>query len=128
MRVLDFRVLRPACDQNTNQRGGLTMFRFAASAALCVGALAMPVCAALADLYPSKPVKFIIPQAPGAQNDVLGRLLAERLTELWKEAVVVENHGGVGGTLGADLAAKAPADDYTVMVGGSTTSPSRRRW
>jgi tripartite-type tricarboxylate transporter receptor subunit TctC len=94
------------------------MFRSAALAALCVGALAMPVSAALAEPYPSKPVKFIIPQAPGAQNDVLGRMLAERLAELWKEAVVVENHGGVGGTLGADLVAKAPADGYTVLVGG----------
>jgi tripartite-type tricarboxylate transporter receptor subunit TctC len=94
------------------------MFRCAAHAALCFGALAMPVSAVSADPYPSRPVKLIVPQAPGAQNDVLGRILGDHLTEMWKEAVVVENHGGVGGTIGAELAAKASADGYTVLVGG----------
>jgi tripartite-type tricarboxylate transporter receptor subunit TctC len=68
--------------------------------------------------YPSRPVKLMVPQPPGAQNDVLGRLLADRLSELWGQPVVVENHGGAGGTIGAALAAKAPADGYTVLVGG----------
>jgi tripartite-type tricarboxylate transporter receptor subunit TctC len=70
------------------------------------------------DAYPEKAIKLIVPQPPGAQNDVLGRMLGEHLTELWKESVVVENHGGAGGTIGADLAAKAPPDGYTVLVGG----------
>ncbi len=57
-------------------------------------------------------------QAPGAQTDVLARLLGDRLTELWKAPAVVEYHGGAGGTIGADLVAKAPADGYTVLIGG----------
>ncbi|HEX8009627.1 MAG TPA: tripartite tricarboxylate transporter substrate binding protein [Casimicrobiaceae bacterium] len=93
------------------------MLRLAILAALTVGSLAVHPADA-AEPYPSKPVKLIVPQPPGGQSDVLGRMLGDRLAELWKEPVVVENHGGAGGTIGADLAAKAPADGYTVLVGG----------
>jgi tripartite-type tricarboxylate transporter receptor subunit TctC len=92
--------------------------RFALLAALAAGGLALPAIPVQAQPYPSRPVRLIVPQAAGAQNDVLARLLGERLTAFWKEAAVVENHGGVGGTIGADLVAKAPADGYTVLVGG----------
>jgi tripartite-type tricarboxylate transporter receptor subunit TctC len=94
------------------------MLRLAVLTLLCVGSFAAHFGDALAEPYPSKAVRAIVPQAPGAQNDVLGRMLAERLTELWKEPVVVENHGGAGGTIGADLAAKAAADGYTMLIGG----------
>lgn len=86
--------------------------------ALAVG-LSVPYLGAAADdRYPSRAIRLIVPQPPGAQSDVLGRMLAESLTELWKESVFVENHGGAGGAIGTDLAAKAPADGYTVLVAG----------
>jgi tripartite-type tricarboxylate transporter receptor subunit TctC len=90
--------------------------------ALATGVAIVGFAASAADTsvqpYPSRPVKLIVPQPAGAQNDVLGRLLADRLSELWGQPAVVENHGGAGGTIGAEFAAKAPADGYTVLVGG----------
>lgn len=94
------------------------MFRFLLLGMLSLGALTVPASLARADPYPSRPVRLVIPQPPGAQNDVLGRMLGEHLTEIWKQPVVVENHGGAGGTIGAELVAKAPADGYTVLIGG----------
>ncbi len=94
------------------------MLRLAVLAALTIGSFALHAGDAIAEPYPSKPIKLVVAQAPGAQNDVLARLLGHRLTELWKEPAIVEYHGGAGGTIGADLVAKAPADGYTVLVGG----------
>lgn len=70
--------------------------------------------------YPSKPIKIIVPFAPGGPNDVLARMVGQKLTELWGHAAVIENRGGAGGTVGADVAAKAPADGYTLAMGGSS--------
>ena len=94
------------------------MLRLAMLTLLFVGSFALHPGDGLAEPYPSKAIKLIVPQAPGAQNDVLARMLGERLTELWSEPVIVENHGGAGGTIGADLVAKAVPDGYTVLVGG----------
>jgi tripartite-type tricarboxylate transporter receptor subunit TctC len=71
-----------------------------------------------AESYPSRTVKIIVPQPPGGQADILGRMAATELGALLSEAVVVENHGGAGGTIGADLVAKAPADGYTLLLAG----------
>ena len=97
---------------------GRRVLRLAVLAALTIGSFALPAGDCVAEPYPSKPIQLIVAQAPGAQNDVLGRLLGNRLSELWKQPAVVVNHGGAGGTIGADLVAKAPADGYTVLVGG----------
>jgi len=94
------------------------MFRFVLLAALGVGALTVPAVATFAEPYPARPVKLIVPQAPGAQSDVLGRVVADRLSQLWNQPAVVENHGGAGGTVGTDLVAMAPADGYTVLLVG----------
>jgi tripartite-type tricarboxylate transporter receptor subunit TctC len=94
------------------------MFRFVLFAALGVGALTVPAVATCADPYPARPVKLIIPQPPGAQSDVLGRVVADRLSQLWNQPAVVENHGGAGGAVGTDFVAMAPADGYTVLLVG----------
>ncbi len=66
--------------------------------------------------YPDKPVKIIVPFPPGGATDVVGRALAVRLGQLWKQQVLVENKPGAGGNIGADLVAKAPADGYTLLL------------
>jgi tripartite-type tricarboxylate transporter receptor subunit TctC len=67
--------------------------------------------------YPSKPVRLIVPATPGAGTDVIGRMLAQKLTEAWGIQVVVDNRPGAAGTLGSALAARAPADGHTLVMG-----------
>ena len=66
--------------------------------------------------YPARPVRFIVPFAPGGNTDVQGRLIAQKLSELWNQQVVVDNRAGAGGTLGIEMLSKAPADGYTIAL------------
>jgi tripartite-type tricarboxylate transporter receptor subunit TctC len=89
--------------------------------AIVVLALALIVPGALfAQAYPAKPIRLIVPFAPAGPNDILGRLVGQKLTEQLGQAVVVENRGGAGGTIGLDAAAKSPGDGYTLAMGGSS--------
>ncbi len=72
---------------------------------------------ALAQDYPAKPVRIIVPQPPGGGFDSVGRLMADKLGPLLGQAVVVENRPGAGTLVGTEAAAKAPADGYTLLVG-----------
>ena len=84
--------------------------------------LATALLAALAPLslgaqgYPSKPVRFIVPFAPGGQSDVVARVVGQKLSERWGQPVVIENKPGAATTLGADFVAKSPADGYTILL------------
>ena len=71
---------------------------------------------AFAQAWPSKPVTFIVPFAPGGGTDITARTMAARLTAKWGQSVIVENRGGAGGILGADVVAKAKADGYTLLI------------
>src|SRR4051794_39905690 len=73
---------------------------------------------ALAQPWPSKPVKIIVPFAPGGTADTLGRVVAQKLSEQLKESFVVENRPGAGGALASAEVAKAPGDGYTFVVSG----------
>ena len=73
--------------------------------------------AALAQSYPVKPVRLIVPFPPGGNTDVLGRLMAQKLSDAFGQQFFVENRAGGAGTVGADAAAKAPADGYTIFFG-----------
>ena len=77
---------------------------------------------ALAQTYPTKTIRLIVPFAPGGPNDFLGRLVAQKVTEQLGHTytVVVENRGGAGGTVGMDAAAKSPGDGYTYVMGGTS--------
>jgi tripartite-type tricarboxylate transporter receptor subunit TctC len=70
--------------------------------------------------YPGKPIRLIVPFAPGGPNDFLGRLVGQKLTEQLGQTVVVENRGGAGGTVGMDAAAKSPGDGYTLAMAGTS--------
>jgi tripartite-type tricarboxylate transporter receptor subunit TctC len=71
---------------------------------------------ALAQPYPSRPVKMIIPFPPGGSNDVIGRAIGAQLAERLGQGVVVDNRGGAGGIIGIDAAMKSPADGYTILL------------
>lgn len=68
--------------------------------------------------FPNRPIRIVVPQAPGGGTDILARNLAVRLTELLKQNTVVENRTGAGSLIGTEFAARAPADGYTLMMGG----------
>jgi len=70
-----------------------------------------------AQAYPVKSIRLIAPFSPGASTDVVGRLLAAKLTESWSQTVIVENRPGAGGIVGAAYVAKAPPDGYTLLMG-----------
>src|SRR5712692_7521315 len=87
--------------------------------ALCVLLLATP--AALAQGYPQKPIRYVVPFPAGGIADVFARIIGGRLTESWGQPVVVENRAGAGGNIGAELVAKSAADGYTILMGSIGT-------
>lgn len=78
--------------------------------------LAASTHAVFAQTYPSKPIRLVVPFAPGGGNDIAARFLAQRLTEALGQSAIVDNRPGAGSTLGTDLVAKAPGDGYTLLV------------
>ena len=85
---------------------------------ICAGLL-LALGAAWAQPYPSRPVRFIVPITPGGSNDVIARVIAQKLTESWGQPVVVENRPGAGMNLGAETVARSPADGYTWLLGAN---------
>lgn len=92
----------------------------AAAAIACAAALLTGPAAAQSD-YPNKPIKLIVGFAPGGSTDIVGRIVAQRLSERLGQPVVVENRAGAGGTIGADQTAKSPPDGYTLTLGTTST-------
>jgi len=70
--------------------------------------------------YPSKPIRMVVPFPPGASNDILGRLIGQKLSEAWGQQVLVENRAGGSTVIGADFVAKSAPDGYTLMLTSST--------
>lgn len=88
----------------------LRKLRLAACAGFIVGA------AHAADPYPGRPIRFIVPFPPGGGNDIVGRIVANKLAERLSQQVVVDNRGGAGGIIGTQITASAPPDGYTMLV------------
>ncbi|MBM3356164.1 MAG: tripartite tricarboxylate transporter substrate binding protein [Betaproteobacteria bacterium] len=85
---------------------------------LLVGASApVPV---LAQEFPAKPIRWIIPYPPGGTSDFLARLIGQKITDSWKQIVIIDNRSGANGNIGTEAAAKAPADGYTMLLVAST--------
>ena len=82
--------------------------------------LALTSLPALAQDFPTRPVKLVVTFTPGGGADTTARIFAERLTDLWKHQVVVENRPGAGGSIGAEAVHKAPADGYTLLLATNT--------
>ncbi len=95
--------------------------RLYAAMGVCVAAMALAYATgAHAQAYPAKPIRLIVPFAPGGPNDFLGRLVGQKVTEQLGQTVIVENRGGAGGTVGMDVAAKSPGDGYTLAMAGTS--------
>ena len=85
--------------------------------ALCLGAaLAAGAAAAAEPAYPSRPIRIIVPQSPGASTDLTARLVAQGLSDAWKQPVIVDNRPGSSGIAGSELVARAAPDGHTLMV------------
>lgn len=89
--------------------------------ALLVAIAALWTNTVCAQSFPVKPIKLVVPFAPGGSTDLVARMLAERMGPLLGQSVTVDNRGGAGGTLGADLVAKATPDGYTLLMGTVST-------
>ena len=77
--------------------------------------------------YPTKPVRYVVPFPAGTGNDIVGRLLTDQLSKMWKQQVIVDNRVGASGTIGAALVAKSPPDGYTLLhcnIAPNAISPS----
>src|SRR5918997_1185079 len=86
-----------------------------AGLALCA-ALLIGTAACFAQSYPAKPIRIIVPYAPGGSTDVVFRILAPRLTEILGQQIVIDNRPGAASTIGLEIVAKSPPDGYTVGV------------
>jgi tripartite-type tricarboxylate transporter receptor subunit TctC len=108
----DKRTMNGAAPAAPEEEKRMSTLRFLALAA----ALSCSAAPAAAEPYPVKPIRLIVPTAPGGGTDLLARILAQKLNEALGEPVVVDNRGGAGTTIGAALAAKATPDGYTILI------------
>ena len=95
------------------------MMRKLATVLLILAATAHGHAQAAAAEYPTKPIRLLVPVAPGGGNDLLSRHIAQKLGETSPQRIVVDNRAGAGGVIATELAARAPADGYTLLMGGS---------
>ena len=102
------------------------MPRIIAAAIVSLAALAPAAIPAFAAEYPEKPITFIVPFAAGSATDVLARVLGDALTQDMKQRVLVDARGGAGGNIGAQVAAKAQPDGYTVFITTNTTQAANQ--
>src|SRR5258708_25933579 len=73
-----------------------------------------------AQSYPNRPVRIVVPFPAGGPADALGRVLADQLNKMWGQPVIVENRGGAGGNIGAEVVARAAPDGYTLLLNASS--------
>ena len=98
-----------------------------AAGAIAALAFAAPAAAAQGEgTYPNRPIRWVVPFTPGASNDIIARLVGQKLSEAWGQQVVIDNRPGAGGSVGADTVAKGVPDGYTLLLanpGPSVNTP-----
>lgn len=94
----------------------MKLIRRFATLTATVFALGMLSGGAFAEEYPIKPIRLVAPYPPGSVTDLLARMIGQKLTESWKQPVIVDNRGGGGSVIGTDTVAKAPPDGYTILM------------
>ncbi len=102
------------------------MARFVVSGVLASAAVFAQ--SAIAQSWPAKPVRVIVPVSAGGGIDTVARAMAQKYSEAWKQAVVVENRAGAGGTIGADVIARAPRDGYTLLINSTSQASSAAQY
>lgn len=95
--------------------------RLFGTACLLTSAFCLGIAGAYAQGYPGKPIRFVIPFAPGGANDVIGRMVGTKVGEVLGQSMIMDNRGGAGGSIGVELAAKSPPDGYTLVLGNIAT-------
>jgi tripartite-type tricarboxylate transporter receptor subunit TctC len=96
----------------------------------CAGALyALATAGVCAQSYPTKPVRMVIPFAPGGNTDIIGRIFVPRMSQILGQQIIVDNRGGAGGTIGTDYASRQAPDGYTLIMvsAGHTINPAMIR-
>ncbi len=106
---------------NAARRTSPSRLRRAVLGAAALASLMVWAPAALAQAYPDKAVKLVVPYPPGGATDVIGRVLAQKLSAALGQQFVVDNRAGAGGSVGAGAVAKSPADGYTLLMGALTS-------
>src|SRR6476659_3736335 len=97
---------------------------------LLIAILLLSPTSVVADEFPSKAIRLIVPFPPGGPNDIIARVIGQRMSEIAKQPVLIDNRGGQGGVLGTDAVAKAPPDGYTIAIssaGALAISPSMEK-
>lgn len=92
--------------------------KWIARCAIAVMSAAGPVIAA--ESFPSKPINFIVPYGPGTGNDIIARIISQKVSENWNRPIVVENKAGASGAIGTEATAKAPADGHTLLMASTS--------
>ena len=86
------------------------------TALVAIALMLAPTASGAAEIFPTRPVRIVVPFAAGGPNDFIARVIAQKLTDLWGHPVIVDNRGGAGGNIGTQLVARAPADGYTLAL------------
>ncbi len=97
-----------------------SLFSIVAVSLLATSQLSAAVNPADHKTYPRKPIRVVVPYPPGGGTDIIARLVGAKLSESWKQPVVIDNRPGAGTVIGTELVARAPADGYTILIGTGT--------